>query len=161
MRYDWLKEIIFIMKKEIKDDLLNEMKSMINEELTIEKENFNEAVRNIKMLNEKVEVCVRENKELKDKIDILNVNKMLNEQLSSKFDELKRNLLACGEVVSSEQKHSEIVIHENENKELKHKIDASSKLKDSMLLSDINTKLSIVTENINDENERQLINKKF
>ena len=29
-----------------------------------------------------------------------------------------------------------------------------------MLLSDINTKLYIVTENINDENQRQVINKK-
>ena len=50
------------------------------------------------------------------------------------------------------KKHSEIFIHEN--KELKHKIDASSKPKDYELLSDINIKLSIVTEKINDENER-------
>ena len=53
MKDDWLKEIEVIIKNSTKDDLLNKMKSMIKEELTIEKENLNEAVRNIKIWKKK------------------------------------------------------------------------------------------------------------
>ena len=69
--------------------------------------------------------------------------------------------MACGEVVSSELKHLKNFTHENENKELKHTVYASSKPKDSELSSVINTKFSVVNENINDEYERQLINKRL
>ena len=54
MKDDWLKEIEVIIKNSTKDDLLNKMKSMIKEELTIEKENLNEAVRNIKIWKKKM-----------------------------------------------------------------------------------------------------------
>ena len=74
-----------------------------------------------------------------------------------KFDKLEESLLACADVVSSDPKHSETFTHGD--KELKHKIDASGKPKDSEVLCDINTKLSIVTEKIDDENKRKLISK--
>ena len=101
---------------------------MIKEELAIEKENLNEAVENIKMLkkyvdnainfmNEKFEVSIHENKELKDKNGmLLNENEMLNDPLSRK---LEKKFLSY--------------------------TDASSKPKDSEVLSGSNRKLSVVT----------------
>ena len=53
------------------DFLIDEMKSMIKEELTIEKENLNQTVKNIKMLKNDADKAINfmnENKELKDKI---------------------------------------------------------------------------------------------
>ena len=53
------------------DFLIDEMKSMIKEELTIEKENLNQTVKNIKMLKKDADKAINfmnENKELKDKI---------------------------------------------------------------------------------------------
>ena len=68
-----------MIKKEMKDDFIIEMKTIIKEEMAIEKESLSDAVEKIKLLkkyvdkainfmNEKIEIFIHKIKELKIKL---------------------------------------------------------------------------------------------
>ena len=63
-----MKEMKIMIKKEMKDDFIIEMKTMIKEEMAIEKESLSDAVEKIKILKKYVDKAINF---MNEKIEIL------------------------------------------------------------------------------------------